>query len=172
MIARGAPSGSVFRWRIKMDFKNHYEKNIIKKCDVCGQVVLVNQFGKGECANCGWYQGKNEEEFEKRYKVSYPNLVPLSKAREQYKKGLPFAPSFEDFMNGLYFYSEMQFEYENTLYAVILRRGGIEFSIDKEHDFFQKYSTREEFMAKANIGGKLLKDIWADIKNPTFMECY
>ena len=155
-----------------MDLKKHYEKNIIKKCDVCGQVVLVDEYGNGVCENCGWEQNRDEEEFEQRHKVSYPNLVPLSKAREQYRKGLPFKASFEDFMNGLYFYSEMQFEYKNILYAVILRRGGIEFSIDREHDFFQKYSTREEFMAKANIDGKLLKDIWIDVKNPTFMECY
>ncbi len=155
-----------------MEFKKHYEKNIVKKCDVCEQIVLVDEYGNGECENCGWKQSRDEVEFEKRYKVSYPNLVPLSKAKEQYKKGLPFRASFNDFMNGLYFYSEMQFEYENILYAVILCDDGIEFSIDNEHDFFQKYTTREEFMAKANIDGKLLKDIWIDIKNPTFMECY
>ncbi|MBP3629862.1 MAG: hypothetical protein J6J23_00025, partial [Clostridia bacterium] len=70
-----------------MDIKDYYKKDEIKKCDVCGQIVLVDQFGNGECENCGWVQNENEYEFEKVNKISYPNLVPLSEAKEQYNQG-------------------------------------------------------------------------------------
>ncbi len=149
--------------------KNPYEKKLVAKCNVCGQVVLVDEFGYGDCENCGWQQCEHDEEYEKKYKTCYPNLVPLSKAREQYKKGQPFRASLEDFMNGLYFYSEMRFEYKGLPYAVFLNKDGIEFSIDSEHDFLQHYKTREEFVEKAHIGEKLIKDIWYEIENPDFM---
>ncbi len=148
---------------------NPYNRTEIKMCDVCGNIVLVDIFGNGKCKHCGWIQNKDEEEFEHKTKISYPNLVPLSKAREQYKRGEPFKASFEDFVNGLYFYSEMLFTYHGKTYEVLLNaQKKIVFCCDT---FQQEYSSREEFESKANIDGKSLKDIWQEVKNPSFMYC-
>lgn len=148
---------------------NPYERTQIKKCDVCGDIVLVDDFGNGKCNRCGWIQNKDEEEFEQKTKISYPNLVPLSKARKQYKHGEPFKASFDDFVNGLYFYSEMLFTYHGKTYEVLLTtQKKVIFCCDT---FQQEYLSREEFESKANIDNKLLKEIWNGVENPRFMCC-
>ena len=43
--------------------------------------------------------------------ISYPMLVSLSHAKEQYKRGEPFKADFDEFVRGLLFYSEMLFDY-------------------------------------------------------------
>ena len=48
-------------------------------------------------------------------------LVTPTTAREQYRQGEPFKATFEEFLNGLFFYSEMLFEYKNEKYEVFLR---------------------------------------------------
>lgn len=102
-------------------------------------------------------------------------LVTPTTAREQYKQGKPFKATFEEFLNGLFFYSEMLFEYNNEVYKVFLRANknskrnedsDIVFCSQK---FQQEYKSREEFENKANINGILLKDMWDKIEKPSFM---
>lgn len=151
-----------------MKSKDPYEKNIIKKCDVCEKIVMVDQYGNGKCDNCGWVQNNDEIEFEKKLKISYPNLVPLSRAIKQYKEGKPFTPTFEDFVNGLFFYSEMLFDYNNINYEVYKKDDKIYFCCK---NFEQIYNAKKDFIENANINGQLLKDIWEDVENAGFMYC-
>lgn len=149
---------------------NPLDKTVRKECSVCGSTVYVDAFGNGECEHCGWRQSGNEEEFEQDLKISYPNLVPLSRAREQYKRGEPFKATFEDFVNGLFFYAEMIFKYHDKTYGVILgHQREIIFACIGCDEFEQTYFTREEFELNANIDNKLLKDIWDEVENPGFM---
>lgn len=74
---------------------------------------------------------------------------------------MPFKATFDEFVNGLYFYSEMLFTYENVSYEVFLK--GSETVVFCSEDMQQEYGSREEFEAKANIDGVLLKDFWADV---------
>lgn len=142
-------------------------KDEIVKCSVCGKAALQDHYGNGECKNCGWEFSSEEDEFEKKYKISYPMLVPVSRAREQYKNGLPFKATFEDFVNGLFFYSEMVFKYNNTTYEVFIRS---DYTIVLcSQDIEQEYKTREDFVNKANIDGRLLKDIWDQVSWSGFM---
>ena len=150
-------------------YKDPYEKNEVKNCSVCGNIVIVDKFGHGECSKCGWHQRKDETEFEKKYHISYPNLVPLSRAREQYRKGEKFKATFEDFINGLYFYSEMKFKYNNNDYDVFFKPDYT--IVFCSRDFQQEYKTRDDFVNKANIQGKLLKDIWSEVYDADFMFC-
>ena len=156
-----------------MSKKNPYTKNIPAPCTVCGKIAFFDQFGNGECPHCGWEMSKDEEKMGLEQGISYPLLVPVWRAREQYKQGKPFKASFEDFINGLYFYSEMTFLHKGTIYSVYFapdrKERIIYFGSEK---IFQEYKTREEFMEKANIDGKLLKDIWdSEIENPSYMWC-
>lgn len=153
--------------------KDYYEKDIIKKCDVCGNAVAVDSVGNGTCKHCGWVQGADEEAFELANKISYPNLVPLSRAREQYRKGLSFKPTLEDFVNGLLFYGEMIFKYKGEVFEVDLVGDR-----DKEYKivygskrFCQEFSSVDEFISLATIDGKPLKDIWQEVTNAGFMSC-
>ena len=169
----------------------HYEKNdkgeweefeppkedIETKCSICGQIAAQDQYGNGECKNCGWKFSKDEELLEKKVGISYPMLVTPTTAREQYRQGEPFKATFEEFLNGLFFYSEMLFEYKNEKYEVFLwanknsksnEDSDIVFCSQK---FQQEYKFREEFENKANINGVLLKDMWDKIEKPSFMYC-
>ncbi len=64
----------------------------------------------------GWKFSKGEEELERKLGISYPMLVSPTTAREQYKNGLPFKATFNEFVNGLYFCSEILFEYKGQMY--------------------------------------------------------
>lgn len=86
---------------------NPMEYNNAIACEVCGKLNFADDYGNSEkCPHCGWQQcGSNEME-EKWHGISYPMLVSLSHAREQYKAGKPFKATFEDFINGFNFYGE------------------------------------------------------------------
>ncbi len=105
---------------------------------------------------------------EKWHGISYPMLVPLSRAREQYKAGQKFKATFEDFINGLNWYKEMLFWHNNKYYAVRYRDMGIFFE-NKETE--RIYNSVDDFVAQANIDGVLLKDIWGEVVHPCFMYC-
>lgn len=151
-------------------YDDPYRKDLMVKCSICGKVAFQDQYGNGECKNCGWKFSADEEECEKKIGISYPMLVTPTTAREQYRQGKIFKATFEEFVNGLFFYSEMLFEYKNTIYEVFLEGQAKEIIFCCE-EFEQKYKTREEFILNANINGKLLKDIWDNVKNPSFMYC-
>ena len=151
------------------DYDDPYVKDQMTKCSICGSVALQDQYGNGECKNCGWKFSKDEEIFEQKIGISYPMLVTPTTAREQYKKGLPFKATFTEFINGLFFYSEMLFTYNNIMYEVFLKK---DYSIVFcSKDMQQEYKTRQEFENNANISGKLLKDIWNDVSFAGFMYC-
>ena len=137
-------------------------------CSICKEPCLQDQFGDGECNHCGWKFSADEEKFEKMMGISYPMLVPPSRAREQYKQGKPFKASFEDFINGLKFYSEMLFEFNGDVFEVFFKQDKVYFCTEK---FQQIYADVEEFKNKANIDGVLLKDMWDKIEKPSFMYC-
>ena len=156
-----------------MSKENPYKRDIPKPCSVCGKLAFFDQFGNGECPHCGWQMSKDEEKMGREQGISYPMLVPVLRARAQYKQGKPFKATFEDFINGLYFYSEMLFEHNGTTYEVFFKpRTAERIIVFCCEAFQQEYSTREEFEQKANIDGKLLKDIWdEEVVNPSFMYC-
>lgn len=157
----------------KNDFKyfkydDPYEKIDLKACDVCEKVVEIDQFGNGDCENCGWHLDKFCEE--NPNKVSYPNLLSLNKAKILFKEGRKLLPDFDDFIEGLKMYSEMEFWHNNKYYGVCNTSKGIEFFEDKNYDCMQSYKTVEEFKQKAHINEKLLKNIWNEVKNVNYMQ--
>ena len=154
-----------------MNKDNPYIKNIPGVCTVCGKIAYFDQYGNGICKNCGWEMERDEEQMGKMQGISYPMLVPVWRAREQYKQGKPFKATFEDFINGLYFYSEMEFKHKGKIYVVYFVHNTNENIICFESDkISQKYLTREDFKDKANIDGQLLKDIWdTEIDDPGYL---
>ncbi|MBO5394297.1 MAG: hypothetical protein J6A28_00105 [Clostridia bacterium] len=146
-----------------------HKRKVEATCSICGRHCLKDQYGNGECENCGWQFERDEESLEKARGISYPMLVTPTTAREQFKKGLPFKATFNEFINGLYFYSEMQFEHDNIMYEVYFEHD--EKIIFCSSEMIQEYSSREDFQNNAHINKRLLKDIWHEVKNPNFMQC-
>lgn len=147
-----------------------YEKNKSKNCDVCQNEMFVDSFGNGICQNCGWHQDYDSLDFPD--KVRYPNRVSFNKAKFLYKEGKPFTPTLEDFIGGLFFYSEMEFTYNGRRFGVFLRADfSIELCEGNIEDSTKYYKTKEDFMTNANVDGILLKDIWSDIENANYMSC-
>lgn len=151
------------------DYDDPYVKDQITKCSICGSIAVQDQYGNGECSTCGWKFSKGEVELEQKAGVSYPMLVTPTTAREEYKKGLPFKATFKEFVNGLYFYSEMLFEYQKNVYEVFLKEDNTIVLCSKEMQ--QEFQTRQDFENNAQVNGILLKNLWDKVENPTFMFC-
>ncbi len=150
------------------DYEDPYSKEFIKKCDVCGKVCLIDQFGNGTCENCGWDQGGSDLDHQN---VGYPNTLPLSKAKILYKQKQPLLPDFEDFVNNLAFYGEMEIYYRNEKYIILRYTDHFEIEFYSENDYenIQKFKSYEDFKNNCQIDNRLLKDIWNEIKNVDFL---
>ena len=51
-------------------YDDPYVKDQLVKCSICGHVAMQDQYGNGECKNCGWKFSKNEQEIEKKVGIS------------------------------------------------------------------------------------------------------
>ena len=143
-------------------------KSEMRSCEICGYPVVNYESGVCmRCEKCGWQSGGDNIEYEKRYGISYPMVVPLSRAKVQYKAGKPFKATFEDFIHGLDFYSEMAFTYKGVKYGVCYRN---DYSV-LFYNEMQAWSfpTKDEFYKSASIDGNLLKDIWDEVQEPRYM---
>lgn len=137
-------------------------KKYKKKCEVCSQIITVDIYKQGECPNCGWWNCILNEENPNI--IAMPNLISLNKARQLYKAGKAFQPNLDEFIQALYGYGEMQFEYKGVYYAV-------ELVYDKDKEIkVQLYNSQtkqkwvfdngEDFKNNAKIGNEYVKDIW------------
>lgn len=138
-----------------------------KTCSVCDESFLVDQYGQGECPNCGWNNDRLSEE--RPDEVIYPNLLSRNKARKLYKEGKPFKPDLNDFLEGFDMYGEMQFRYKN--FDCCLFRGNSEYEIEfgwsPENIYY--FSNKEDFIKNAKIGDEYVKDIWDLVEDPSYM---
>lgn len=144
---------------------------IKSKCQVCGKEVMINEWGNGYCDNCGWEQcvsGLDHPD-----KVEYPNMISFNKAKRLYSEGMPLLPSIYDFVEATDMYGEMELTYKGVIYGVIASPDdSLCFYVYTRREFegkYQEYSSYEEFIEKAHIGDKLLKDIWQDVENAYYM---
>lgn len=147
---------------------NQYDKIFEKKCDVCGKTLLASKTGNGECQYCGWYNNRLGETNENE--VIFPNLISLNKARRLYQEGKPFLPDLDDFIGGLDFYGEMEFTYQGINYGVTrVQNDAVDLWIFNGGTV-ELFKDSEEFRDKAQINGKLLKDIWQEIENANWLQ--
>lgn len=144
--------------------KRKYEQ----KCPVCNHTTLIDQFGNGECEHCGWILSKLD--CKKQNDVIYPNLISLNKARKFYKEGKNLAPDFDDFIEGLEFYGEMEFWYNGLNCCLSLRNDPnkkIEFGWNPENVYY--FLNKEDFIQNAKIGDEFVRDIWDKVVNAKYM---
>ena len=153
--------------QIKIKQKNRYK--IEMKCDVCGKIISVDEIGNGSgCKNCGWVQDSLSEEFPDR--VMCPNLIPLSKAKKLYIEEKPFLPDLDDFISGLDFYGEMQFTYQGIDYGVTRGKNDTVDLWIVNAEVLGTFKDSEKFKENAKIDGKLIKDIWQEVKDVNWLQ--
>lgn len=143
-----------------------------KKCEVCKKTIDVDIYKQGKCPYCGWWNCFLNEENPNI--IAMPNLISLNKAKQLYSEGKPFEPDLGEFIEALHNYSEMQFGYNGTYYAVelvydknknlIIRLYN---SQTKETAFF---NNDDDFKNNAKVEGKLLKDIWDDTTDKDWLQ--
>lgn len=132
---------------------------MIKKCDVCGADIKIDEYGNGHCKKCGWHNVREEE----AEKANYPNFLPIVDARKAYMQGKKLLPTYDFFLDILSRGFEMALWYKNKKYGAMRDGDMFDFYLWNSWENFQEYTTIEEFSENANINGKLLKEIWQDI---------
>ena len=145
-----------------MENKNIYDEIFDKPCSICKKIIKKDIYNQGNCPYCKWKNSFLADENPDN--VIYPNLISLNKARKLYSEGKPFEPDLNDFVEALFFYSEMQFEYKQVYYAVELVGNdednyNIELYNSKTGESFF-FKTKEDFVNNAKIEGEFLKDVW------------
>ena len=143
-------------------------KTEMRFCEICGYPVVNDESGVCMCCErCGWQSCGDNIEYEEKYDISYPMVVPLSRAKMQYREGKPFKPTFEDFIHGLDFYSEMAFTCRRVKYGVCYRSDHSVLFYNARQVW--SFPTKDAFYKFASIGGDLLKDIWDQVQEPRYM---
>jgi hypothetical protein len=154
-----------------MTNKNIYDNIFKKRCAVCGHRYMADIYDQGECSNCGWYNGKMYSEFPD--KVIYSNLISLNRAKQLYKEKKPFEPNIDEFIEALFCYSEMRFEYKGTYYGVVLTSNNDKKNVIEMFEAnttnSQTFETKNDFKEKAKIGNAFLKDIWNETTDRYWM---
>ena len=145
-------------------FKRKYKT----KCPVCEAKCLKDQYGNGECQNCGWRLDKFANKFKNR--VIYPNLISINKAKKLYKENKPMKPDLDDFLEAFEHYSETGFNYKNVGFS-LFRNGenGIEFSWGPEPCGTIYFKDKEDFIKNAKIDNEYVRDIWEKVENPCYL---
>jgi hypothetical protein len=145
---------------------NLYEKNIEIKCEICGRISMIDQHGNGRCKYCEWANDDDAREFPND--VRYPNMVTFERARQLVKENKPLKPTLEEFIQAYNFYGEMEFYYMGRRYGIITF-DEIKFYEWNVKGTVQSFKIIEDFVDKAQIDGKLVKDVWDDVKNAFYI---
>lgn len=141
-------------------------KTIEKKCVICGNTILTDKYGQGQCSHCNWYNDVMGEE--NANEVIFPNFVSLNKAKRLYQEGKPFSPDLNDFIEMLYFYSEVEFWYKGLNCCVSIREDNkIEFGWSPDNVYY--FADKNDFIQNAKIGDEYVKDIWDKVEDPKYM---
>ncbi len=148
----------------------------LEKCPICGRMIFtlygnqVDQNGErsdGCFCQCGWHKTCGGEL--KPDKIDFPNHISLNEAKRRFQAKQPLTPTYDDFIAMLRYWTEIQFFYLGIKYGVCLDRESVYIYV-WGGDVVCEYPTIEEFAAKANINGMLLKDLWPQIKDVDWAE--
>lgn len=145
-------------------------KNMNTKCDVCGNNILVDKYGNGECNICGWKQ--SYESFNHPNVAGIKNIPSLNNAKHQFAVGKSATlANFDDFVQAFENYGELEFKYNNTRYAVLLDDSNNKILLlNTKTKQKQWYLNINDFSQNANIDRMLLKILWNQVSNTDFLQ--
>ncbi|MCL2540052.1 MAG: hypothetical protein FWE53_01285 [Firmicutes bacterium] len=152
--------------------KNIIEKNILKQCDLCARPILVNRQNSGACEHCGWMNFEAAVINDDR--ILLPNFVSFKRAKELHVQGKALKPSFNEFIQVLYEYDEMEFVHNGTVYGVIRGEAEtgnkIELFIVGVKDSSKFYKDYNDFRQNAEINSLLLSKVWDEVTDVNFLQ--
>ena len=140
------------------------------KCDVCKNMIEIDQYGNGECQNCGWLQ--SEESYQHPNVPGIRNIPSLNNAIKQYNNGESATlANFNDFIETYNNYGEVEFTLNNIRYGILYDdvTNKIELLNIKTNEK-QLFNSIDDFILNAQINGMLLKDIWGNVTNTDFLQ--
>jgi len=141
------------------------------KCDVCGNKITVDNYGDGNnCPVCGWRQ--SEESFNHPDVAGIRNIPTLNNAKRQYKEGKSaILANFEDFINALDNYGELEFTINGMRFGVLFDDKSNNYVLlNIENNQKQYYSSIDNFARTSQIDGVLLKTLWNNVTNTDFLQ--
>lgn len=145
-------------------------EDINTQCDVCGNDILVDKFGNGECNICGWRQ--SYESFKHPNVAGIKNIPSLNNAKYQFAIGKSATlANFDDFINAFKNYGELEFKYNNIRYGVLLDDVSnklILLNIKTKQT--QSYLDIDDFSENARIDNVLLKILWNQVSDTDFLQ--
>ena len=141
---------------------------ISKKCDICSEYVMVDQWGQSweHCGRCGWMQ--SEQHFENPDYIGRPNLVSFAKAKTLFEKGSPIKPTLDEYIEAYKTWGEMELWHKGKVYVLSCPDEKVLFG-ESDKEVGQSYSNIEEFRERAHIDGRLLRNIWDEIEKPNWL---
>lgn len=145
-------------------------KNINTKCDVCGNDILVDKYGNGECNICGWRQ--SYESFSHPNIAGIKNIPSLNSARHQFAVGKSaILANFDDFISAFENYGELEFRYNNIRYGVLLDDVSNKvILLNIKTNKKQSYLDIDDFSQNARIDSVLLKTLWNQVSHTDFLQ--
>lgn len=132
---------------------------IEKKCSVCGNIVLIDNYGNGRCKNCNWLQ--DYEAIKYPNAINPPNFTSLNNAKELWKNHIKFYPSLNDILKLVARGFDISFVYKNKRYQ-----------LDKHDTFtcwevntnnYMEFKNIEDLLNNLKIDGDFLKDCWGKV---------
>ena len=155
-----------------MKNNNIYYEIFDKPCSVCGKMIKKDIYEQGNCPYCKWKNNYFADE--NPNSVIHPNLISLNKAKQLYCAGMPLEPNLDEFLEALFGYGEMQFEYNRIYYSVeLIRNSEYENNIQLYNSKNREsmiFKTKDDFINNAKVEGKLLKDLWNETTDKNWLQ--
>lgn len=101
--------------------------------------------------------------------VFLPNFLTFNHAKQLFMEDKPLLPSFDEFLEVLKIYGEMEFTYKNKVYGII-KGDRIKIFCAGIENSTREYQSYNEFKVSADINGQLLKNIWSEVTNINYLQ--
>lgn len=132
----------------------------IKKCDVCGNEIKVDNWGNGHCHKCGWSNDENALSYPNS--INPPNFVSLNETKFNYQNKIIYKPTFDRVIELVDRGLDIVIKYKKCSYQLSKHEDYTLWEIDTKN--YQSYNSIKELKDNAKINNILLKDLWKDIK--------
>ena len=134
---------------------------IKKKCDVCQNEIIIDQWGNGKCKFCKWEQSQDCSDFPDV--INPPNFISLNTAKKYYIENKKFYPTYDEAMELIERGLDFSFVYNNKRY--LLEKNDVYSLYDNNYQNIAEYESFEALTKNLSINEVKLKEIWSSLKN-------
>ena len=139
----------------------------IKKCDVCGKDIKVDDWENGACKNCGW--NNDEDAIKYPNAINPPNFTSLNEAKNNYKNNVTYKPTFDRVAQLVDRVLDIIIKYKKSLYQLSKHDDYTLWKINTKD--YQSFKSLQELKNNAKVDNSYLKDIWQEISDISY-DCW